>query len=219
VKDPKDADKDKQIEDLKKEIEDMKKQLEELAKAKEEEKPPEAGGGCGGEEKPQEAGGPKGAGDKKGQGDWDTILMQDCAAVLASKGAGMPQMQGLNMGQQVNPMGQMGGMMPVMQASPFGAQMGQMPMGGGMPGVGGMQGLGGQQGGNPVQKLQSDYGMAKSSGAQLKPETEQLVQQTLQMAGGGGMPGMGQQIPGLNMGQQANPLGNTFGNPFQTRLI
>jgi len=68
-------------------------------------------------------------------------------------------------------------------------------------------------GGGAFGKLQQDYNQAKQSQAKLKPQTEQLVQATLQMGGQGGnaMNQMGNpMMGGMNQMGGMNPMGGVM---------
>ena len=197
-KEGKETEKDKAVDDMKKELEELKKKLDELEKKQEEEKPEEespSGGCCGGSKK---ADGPNQAGQKNQN--WDEILTRDCQAV----------MQAVMMGRQMGGVRPIAGGMNPMQPM-AGIAVNPLQAGGIMPGMP----VGGNMVGAAVGKLVQDYNMAKQSGAKLKPQTEQLVQATLRMAGVGGIGGVN---PAMMPGQL--PMVNPgIGMPFGQRVM
>ncbi len=68
--------------------------------------------------------------------------------------------------------------------------------------------------GGAVGKLMNDYNAAKQQNAKLQPQTEQLVQSTLQMAGAGNQ-GMNPAMGGMNQMGGMNPMGGMMPGGFQ----
>lgn len=193
---------DAETDKLKKEIEELKKQLAEKNKAQNADPGQPAGA-------PQQAAPAQGAAPAgqqvQGPQNWDSTLVQDVAAVQQERnGGGIGLGSALGGGTGFQTPGTTPGMSGggVMTPQGFGGANPGMHSGGVFTSGGGPL-MGAQSGGGQASpatvKLQTDYAQAIQSGAQLRPETQQLVQSVLAGPGGGGsqplqaMLGAGQQ--------------------------